>query len=242
MMRGLRGLVIAAGCGLLLTAACGSTSESSNPASGGAVSGATGESGGAAQAGKANSGGSSSVAGASAGSAPMNGGAAGVAGLGGSSSGGSSAGSAPVSSAELSALYAQAPHCLVAAGFAFHLQGTVDGAAVQDDRTTGLNAGFEIRKFTTPAGDVPLPPAQVKLSFEVSQTLNYGEGAAIITGQIVPPVGHPRAGQPLCITDGIAGLPSDRAEGALKFWIRGARSGADCSGPVVQIDLRGCMY
>jgi hypothetical protein len=248
--------------GLVLTlavpvlGACGSTTEN-HPASGSA--GTAGDGGGAGQAGTsgeplAGGGSAAGDGGGSDGGVTHGGGA----GRGGSGAGGSgSAGSAGTASsagsggsvggmsemlgdAEREALFEQAPHCTGLVEL--RIEGSIDGAAINDVRKSILNAGFingQDGHFDTPfAGS--LPEGQVELHLTWAVGAAYGDARYTSGGTVVSPAG-PRANQELCVTQAAYGFPEEGDEkGAFKFWVRGARLGG-CDGPEVPIELRGCM-
>lgn len=135
----------------------------------------------------------------------------------------------------------QAPHCLDS----FQVEGTLDGVAVDDLRTTNVNAGLVnigTPKFDTPISTlVPLASNQIELHLTWTGSLAYGDFAPLTGKSLVAPANHPRAGQQLCITDGEVGFASGgREDGGFKFHITKLRSGADCSVDV-PVDLRGCF-
>jgi hypothetical protein len=147
-----------------------------------------------------------------------------------------------LSSAEQTMLFGQAPHCTMDSDY--QLEGSIDGTTVHDTRNTRFTGGFtnsDNGHFETPSANSP-DPTRVKVRFTWTQGLAHGESCTIVQGLVVPPVGHPRAGEEICITQGAVGFVMGGPEaGSFKFWLHEARAGADCSGEDVPIDLRGCM-
>ncbi|MEI9948071.1 MAG: hypothetical protein WDO74_03620 [Pseudomonadota bacterium] len=142
------------------------------------------------------------------------------------------------------AVLRQAPHC-PADSDALKIQGTIAGAAIDDSRTTEINAGLENfmgGRFDTPFFDLaPLPGNQLALTFTWPGSLFYGQTASITGGNITLPNTHPQAGAKYCLSAGQVGFVDGGTEdGALKFSITEVKAGADCSGPATAIDLRGC--
>jgi hypothetical protein len=143
-------------------------------------------------------------------------------------------------------LLSQAPHC-PAGTDALRIEGTVDGATVNDQRTASdqINAGysnFTMPTFDSPLTDiVPLPASQLELHFGWAQSLAFGQTDTIEAGTLVAPSGAAHAGQTLCITGGQVGFVDGGAEdGVFKFRVSALRAGADCTGEVVPVELRGC--
>ncbi|HKY40417.1 MAG TPA: hypothetical protein VJN18_31000 [Polyangiaceae bacterium] len=74
------------------------------------------------------------------------------------------------------------------------------------------------------------------------------EGATMTLsgGYWVVPAGHPDAGQTLCLSGGDVGIlpPTYTPDGGreLKYRITAASLGADCTGPSVDVDIKGCFY
>lgn len=143
-------------------------------------------------------------------------------------------------------LLSQAPHCPTGTD-ALRIEGTVDGATVNDQRTAGdqINAGYE--NFAMPAFDTPLtnlvalPASGLEIHFGWTQSLAYGETDTINAGTLVAPSSAVHAGQTLCITAGEVGFVDGGAEdGTFKFRVTALRAGADCMGEVVPVELRGC--
>jgi hypothetical protein len=163
---------------------------------------------------------------------------------GGASTGGKP-GSEPsqaLSAADAMALFAQAPHC--AADTFFQLDGSIDGVPVHDDGesfTGGFTNGSN-GNFSSPSDGFPAEPERVTVSFDWHHSLSYGQASIIASGTLIAPLGHPRAGEELCITRGVVGFPSGGPEdGHFKFWLRQARLGPACGGAEVPIEIRGCM-
>jgi hypothetical protein len=147
-----------------------------------------------------------------------------------------------LSDTEQTMLFEQAPHCTMA--FDYQLEGSIDGGMVHDTRDAGFTGGYvngTEGRFQTPSGNVP-DPTRVQISFRWTRSLAYGDSCTTVGGIVVPPTGNPRAGEELCITRGAVGFVMGGADdGNFKFWLHEARTGADCSGEAVPIDLRGCM-
>ncbi len=162
---------------------------------------------------------------------------AGVSGSGG-------ADSETLSAADAMALFAQAPHCTTDSSTSYLLEGSIDGGMVKD-APDGFSGGFEngnTGHFTSPGFGGSTDPTRVSIDFEWKHSLAYGQASLISQGTVIPPAGHPRAGEEICITRGVVGFPSGGPEdGYFKFWLRGARLGPDCSGDEVPIEVRGCM-
>jgi hypothetical protein len=222
------GLVVWLGCGLLC--ACGATEhegDSDDAGTAGATGGSASPAGGAAA-----SGGHTST---SAGSAGI-----GQGGGGGSAIGGSAT-SIDLSATDKTKLFEQAPHC--DANNAYLLEGSIDGVAVHDG-SAGFTGGFSNGnngEFSTPSG-VAAMDTRVRISFEWTHGLSYGQASTISNGTVIAPTGHPRAGVELCVTQGSVGFPEGGAEdGNFKFWLHATRLGPNCTGAEVAIDLRGCM-
>lgn len=138
----------------------------------------------------------------------------------------------------------QAPHCS-ASGNDFRVEGTLDGVAVDDQRTTNINAGLV--NIGNPAFDTPLSNLasldanQIELHLTWKDSLFHGAKGPLTGKTLTAPANHPRAGQPLCVAAGEVGFVSGGTEdGVFKFHITQAKAGADCS-TSVPVDLRGCM-
>jgi hypothetical protein len=138
----------------------------------------------------------------------------------------------------------QAPHC-PAGTDALRIEGTLDGAVVDDQRTPGTNSGYT--NFGEPSFDTPfsnlaaLAPNQLEIHFTWKQSLFFGQADAMLGGSVVAPSGAAHAGQTLCITSGDVGFVDGGSEdGAFKFRVLGLKAGADCAGEVVPVDIRGC--
>lgn len=156
--------------------------------------------------------------------------------------GGATGGTEALSAADAMALFAQAPHC--GTNTAYQLDGSIDGGMVHDgaDDFVGGFTNGDSGNFTSVEPGFKPQPERVTINFEWRRSISYGQASAISNGTLIAPLGLPRAGERLCITRGVVGFPpSGNDEGNFKFWLRAARSGADCSGPPVAIDLRGCM-
>jgi hypothetical protein len=147
-----------------------------------------------------------------------------------------------LSSAEQMMLFEQAPHCTMT--FDYQLEGSIDGGMVHDTRDDGFSGGYvngNTGRFETPSAGSQ-DPTRVKIRFNWTRPLAHGDSCTTVNGIVVPPTGNPRAGVELCITDGAVGfVEGGPDDGNFKFYLYGARVGADCSGEEVAIDLRGCM-
>ncbi len=160
---------------------------------------------------------------------------------GGASAGGKP-GSEALSAADAMALFAQAPHCSDTTNF--QLDGSIDGVAVHDDGElfSGGYVNGSNGNFSSPGVGFPPDPKRVTVSFDWHHGLSYGQASTIAKGTLIAPLGHPRAGEELCITRGVVGFPQGGAEdGHFKFWLREAQLGPDCAGDEVPIEVRGCM-
>jgi hypothetical protein len=129
--------------------------------------------------------------------------------------------------------------------YALKIRGTIAGGAIEDVRTSNINAGYENLsdgKFYTPTTSLaPLASNQLALTFEWPGSLLFGETAAISVGNMTLPATHPEAGDVFCVSAGQVGFVDGGAEdGALKFAITEVKAGADCSGAATAVDLRGC--
>src|SRR5262249_26008559 len=141
------------------------------------------------------------------------------------------------------ALLGQAPHC-EAGGDSFHVEGTLDGANIDDRRTTSTDiglVGLPMPRFDTPYAGIAMPgPDQIELHLKWAKALGYGQTDSTTGDYLKPPMTHPRAGEKLCITAGEVGFVDGGSEdGVFKFHITGVASGADCA-TSVPVDLRGC--
>ncbi len=147
-----------------------------------------------------------------------------------------------LSAADAIALFAQAPHCL--GDTFFQLDGSIDDVAVHDDGES-FAGGFingTNGNFSSPSVGFPPQPERVALNFDWHHSLSYGQASTIAKGTLIAPLGHPRAGEELCITRGVVGFPQGGPEdGHFKFWLREARLGPDCAGDQIPIEVRGCM-
>jgi len=144
------------------------------------------------------------------------------------------------------AVLTQAPHCSAGVD-ALKIEGTIAGATIDDSRfDNNINAGYENLsggRFSTPFFAIaPLADNQLALTFEWTADLFFGQSSAISTGNLTLPATHPRAGAQYCISAGQVGFFDGGTEdGALKFAITEVKAGADCSGAVTVVDLRGCQ-
>jgi len=126
-----------------------------------------------------------------------------------------------------------------------NIEGTVDGAAIIDDRTTNINASYEnigMPNFNTPLSTLaPLSGDELTLKIEWSMSLFNGQTAAITGGALTLPATHPDAGAQFCVSAGTVGFVDGGSEdNAFKFDITQVKAGADCSGAAMSVDLRGC--
>lgn len=137
----------------------------------------------------------------------------------------------------------QAPHCTE--DDVLKIEGTIAGAAIDDVRTTNVNAAQENLgdgKFYTPFSSLaPLASNQLALTFTWPHSLFNGQTSAIGSGTLTLPATHPEAGAMYCVSAGQVGFVDGGSEDfALKFVISQVKAGADCSGPPIAVDLRGC--
>src|SRR5450432_2948331 len=133
-----------------------------------------------------------------------------------------------------SGVFSQSPNC-VAGTDALKIEGTVDGAAIIDDRTADINAGYEnigMPNFNTPLSTLaPLPANQLTLKIEWSTGIFNGQTAPVTGGALTLPATHPDAGAQFCVSAGTVGFVDGGSEdGAFKFDITQVKAGADCSG------------
>lgn len=153
-------------------------------------------------------------------------------------------GSSDDSGGPAAGILTQAPYCPNGTD-ALKIRGTFAGAAIEDTRTTNINAGYENLsggRFYTPTTNIaPLASNQLALTFEWPGSLLFGDTAAISAGSMTLPANHPQAGAVFCVSVGQVGFVDGGAEdGALKFAITEVQAGADCSGAATAVDLRGC--
>lgn len=141
-------------------------------------------------------------------------------------------------------LLSQAPHCPMGTD-ALRIEGTLDGATVDDQRLSNINAGLV--NFGTPSFDTPfsnlaaLQPSQLEIHLKWMSSLAYGQSGPTSAGSVVAPAGAAHAGETLCISKGAVGFAKGGSEdGVFKFRIDELRAGADCTGEVVPAALRGC--
>ena len=137
----------------------------------------------------------------------------------------------------------QAPHCPTGTD-ALKIEGTINGAVIDDARTTNINAFYQnigMAKFVTPTSDlVPLAGNQLTLTINWGSSLFNGQTGAITSGSLALPASSPQPGAKFCISAGKLGFVDGGTEdGALKFAISEVK-GADCSGSATAVDLRGC--
>jgi hypothetical protein len=147
------------------------------------------------------------------------------------------------------ALLSQAPQCL-AGETALRIEGSIGGSPVNDQRSTNVSVRITnsvTSTFDSPAGNVvgnliPQPqPSEVEIHLEWSGTVSVGQTSPITGGSLVAPSGTPYAGQTLCITEGAVGFVDGGSEdGVFKFEVSELRGGADCTGEVMPVELRGC--
>lgn len=140
-------------------------------------------------------------------------------------------------------LLSQAPHCPALEDF--RVEGTLDGVAIDDQRSTDVNAGLV--NFGSPTFDTPvtnlakLAPNQIELHLTWKDSLFFGSKGPLTGKSLRAPIDHPRSGEAFCITAGEVGFVDGGSEdGVFKFRITKAKAGADCSVDV-PVDLRGCM-
>lgn len=143
-----------------------------------------------------------------------------------------------------SGLLSQSPHCPMGTD-ALRIEGSIDGAAVDDQRSTNINAGlvnFGDSTFDSPLGTLlPLQPSELEIHLKWMGSLVYGESGTTTGGTLVAPAGAAHAGQTLCISKGAVGFAEGGSEdGVFKFKVSELRAGADCMGEIVPVDLRGC--
>ena len=225
------GLAKSLGLSLLCALACGCGSSEGDGSD--VEAGGTPSMGGSASgnAGSTNNGGKQSSGGSA------NNGGSGVGGSGGGPP------CMELSSAEQTMLFEQAPHCTMT--FDYQLEGSIEGGMVHDIRDDGYSGGFvngTNGRFETPSATSAPDPTRVKIRFNWTRALAHGDSCTAVNGIVVPPTGNPRAGEELCITEGVVGfVDGGPDDGNFKFHLYGARVGADCSGEEVPIDLRGCM-
>jgi hypothetical protein len=116
----------------------------------------------------------------------------------------------------------------------YQLAGTLDGAALTYQGST--TSDFRPTSFEM------LTSAMLRWKDYVQ------EGTAMpLTGDhLILPAGQPHAGETLCITGGDVGvLPATYNPNPgrqLKFRIATGSLGADCQGPSVAVDIKGCFY
>jgi hypothetical protein len=150
--------------------------------------------------------------------------------------GSSGDGSAAVSAADV---LTEAPHCPSGAN-ALKIEGAIDSGAIDDTRTTSINAGYQnvgMPKFSASATDAN----QLAVTIDWAKTLFNGQTGAITGGNLTLPANHPNAGAQFCVTAGHVGFVSGGAEdSAFKFDVTQVKAGADCSGAATAVDLRGC--
>lgn len=144
-----------------------------------------------------------------------------------------------------SELLTQAPHCPVGTD-ALRIEGSVDGATVNDQRSTNINAGLTNvgnSTFDTPLVDfAALQPSELEIHIQWAKSLFYGQTDVTSGGTLIAPSGSAHAGQTLCITAGNVGFVDGGSEdGTFKFKVSELRAGADCMGDVVPVELRGCF-
>jgi len=145
-----------------------------------------------------------------------------------------------------SGVLSQAPQCPETTG-ALRIEGTIDGAAISDTRTTNINAGFENLsggRFYTPVSDLaPLASNQLALTVTWGGNLFDGQVGPASGGTLTLPATHPHAGAKFCVSKGQVGFVSGGAEdGVLKFALTEVKAGADCSGAATAVDVRGCYH
>ncbi|HWA72586.1 MAG TPA: hypothetical protein VG937_09635 [Polyangiaceae bacterium] len=144
-----------------------------------------------------------------------------------------------------SGLLTQAPHCPTGTD-ALRIEGTLDGATVDDQRSTNINAGlsnFGESSFDTPFSNLAaLQPSELEIHLEWMGSLFFGQTGPTTGGSVVAPSGAAHAGQTLCVSAGSVGFAKGGSEdGVFKFQVTELRAGADCTGDVVPAELRGCF-
>jgi hypothetical protein len=128
------------------------------------------------------------------------------------------------------------PHCDDGTGMNYELRGTLDGQTV--DLKTSLASTLDLNTFQVLEvdGSALVEPLVLTWTSELSQ-----DTAIPLTGTsiMIPP-----GGQSYCVTSGSFGSPylavGDGHARKLLFHLTGLRVG-DCSGPPVDVDLRGCF-
>jgi hypothetical protein len=143
-----------------------------------------------------------------------------------------------------SAVLSEAPHCPSGMD-ALKIEGSIGDAVIDDTRSMNLNAGYEnigMPKFYTPLTNlVMLEPNQLALTINWADGLYDGQTGAITGGTLTLPANQSSAGATFCVSAGEVGFVSGGSEdGAFKFAITQVKSGADCSGAVTAVDVRGC--
>jgi hypothetical protein len=138
----------------------------------------------------------------------------------------------------------QMPNCPTGAD-ALKIEGSVDGGAIDDTRSSNINAGYEnlnMPNFNTPlAGLASLEANQLALTIDWGTGIFNGQTAPITGGTMTLPANHPNPGAQFCVSAGTIGFVDGGSEdGAFKFDITRVKAGADCSGAALTVDLRGC--
>src|SRR5262245_49370329 len=114
-------------------------------------------------------------------------------------------GSSDADGGSTEAVLAQAPHCPSGTD-ALKIEGSIAGGAIDDSRSTNINAGqenFSTGKFYTPLTNlVPLESNQLALTFTWPKSLFFGETSAIDGGDLTLPATHPQAGAQYCVSKG----------------------------------------
>lgn len=152
---------------------------------------------------------------------------------------------------ESARIIAQTPSCPanktdLGDGMKVHVTGTLEGKAINDlDSEHGLNAELingRTGHFKRTVADPSDSPTELPIDIFWNVPLSGGVPQAISQGTFVAPGEHPRAGQIFCIVAGtVSQVPDGPEAGALKFAITRAAQGANCSGPTIPVDLRGCF-
>jgi len=143
------------------------------------------------------------------------------------------------------AFLSQAPHCS-AGQVALRIEGSIDGATVNDQRSTNISAALTHSgdsTFDSPFGNVAPPePSELEIHLKWARNVLDGQTSPTSGGSLVAPAGAAHAGQTLCITQGSVGLgDAGNEDGVFKFEVSELRTGADCMGEVVPAQLRGCF-
>jgi len=160
-----------------------------------------------------------------------------------------------------SALLGQAPRCTEAS--VLRIEGTIDGHALSDTRTSNINAGltnFGPSEFQTPLA-AELQSHQVELDVSWANSLFDGQVGAITGGILQAPADFPKIRSPegvytvnsFCVAKGEVGFVSGGPEdGVFKFaiselWHSDSLNPTVCpsefpaEGETFAVDVRGCF-